>query len=424
MDSSQAQPSMFQKNVLPNGLRVVSERIPHIESVALGVLVAAGSQEEPEEFQGITHFLEHMVFKGTEKRTARDIAEEIDGVGGELNALTGQEYTFFYARVVHEHLPLAMDLLSDLLLLPRFDAQAMEREKQVVIEEIKRLEDSPEDLVHDLFAQALWRGHPLGRRILGDEKAIASLSSEKMKGFMSDYLLPERMIVAGAGNLEHAQLLDLVGSYFGSLPRVTPHLGPGAPEFRPTQKLVPRPTEQVHFCLGGGALPQTHQDRYAEAVINATLGGGVSSRLFQEIRENRGLAYQIASYTAAYCHTGMFVVTGGTSPAQFDTVIDLIKQEFQAIRKAGVTDHELARSKEQMKGGLALSLENTGYRMRRIAASEMYWNRIISFQEVVDEIEKVSHEQVLRVAAQLFDASDFNLVAIGPFANESGMGGT
>jgi predicted Zn-dependent peptidase len=401
---------------LSNGIQVCTELLPWVESISLGIWVATGAEHETTDTYGLTHFLEHMLFKGTDRRTARDIAEAMDGVGGQLNAFTDRESTCFYARVLSDHLPLAVDLLSDMLLRSRFDPVELDREKQVVVEEIKRYQDSPEEWVHDLFARSVWRDHPLGNSPLGEEAVIGSLTPDKAREFLRQHYVPANITIAAAGNFDHHLLVSLLEPELGKMeqmPPPGPEAGPVPPP-RPDRVTVSRPTEQVHFCMGAGGFAQTDDRRFAMAALDCALGGGMSSRLFQEVRENRGLAYNIGSYSPTYRQSGLFYVSAGTSPKHFAEVVDLVHQEFDRVREQGLTEAELARAKEQMKGALALALESTSYRMRRIATSQMYWKRIIPFDEVLSKVNQITPEDVSAAAALLLDRSTLSLVAIGP----------
>lgn len=405
----------YSRRVLGNGLRVVSEYIPRVESVSLGMWIRSGVKQEEPGWEGATHFLEHLLFKGTQRRSAQEIAEAMDGVGGQLNGYTNREYTCFYARVLADHLPLAMDVLADMLTNSVFDPDELEREKQVVIEEIKRYEDDPEDWVHDLFAQTIWQGHPLGRSLLGREAVIKDMDREKALHFFRCHYQPAHMIVAAAGKVDHEWLAAQAAQAFGwPCPPAAPDTEPPA-NYRPAWRTISRPTEQVHFVLGTRGYAQTHENRYQLAVLDTVLGGGMSSRLFQEVREKRGLVYSIGSYCLSYQTSGLFAVTAGVSPENSPRVLELVRAEIAALRERGITQQECQRAKEQLKGSMALALENTGYRMRRNATAEMYWGRLMPFEEVRERVNAVTVEQVHQVAGSLFAGDELNYVAIGPF---------
>ena len=405
-----------RKEELPGGIRVLTEYLPQVESVALGLWIAAGVKHEPPGLEGATHFLEHMLFKGTQTRSAREIAEAIDSVGGQLNGFTDREYTCLYARVLKAHLPLAAEILFDMFLHSRLDPEELEREKEVVVQEIEHYEDSPDEWVHDLFVQRVWPDHPLGRPLLGREERVRAMSREALLDHLRAQYTPERVLVAAAGNVNHDQMVQLVAETLSSLSGPAEELIEGEPELEAGEHFLSRPTEQVHFCLGTRGCSCSDDDRYALAAIDTILGGGPSSRLFQEIRENRGLVYQIGSYAQAYRRGGLFSVSASTAPRHFREVLGLIRGEIARVREQGLTEGELSRAKEQMKGALALAWESTSARMHHLATSEMYWGRVFSFQEMVDRISAVTLEEVRRVASSLFAERGNGLVAIGPFS--------
>jgi len=394
---------------------VVSEPVPYLESVSVGVWAMAGSRHELPGEEGVSHFLEHMLFKGTARRTARQIADEMDMLGGHLNAYTEKESTFFYAKILREHLRPAFDILADMVLNSTFDPVELEREKNVVLEEIKRREDSPDELVHDLFEQTIWKKHPLGNSIIGEAKSVASFTREKLFDFMRRCYTPDAMIVAAAGSVDHKELVDCVANAFGkcSGARNAETLQFVEPSFE--ERVVSKRTEQVYICLGTPGYPQQDEEKYPLAIIDATLGGGMSSRLFQEIRESRGLAYAIGSYSASYKEGGLFAVYAGTSARNVDQVLDLIVRELENVRKSNVTDAELERAKNQIRGALLMGQESTTNRMSRLANSEIYFGRIVPLEEILSSITKVNKDDIARVADQIFVSSRRALAAIGPF---------
>jgi predicted Zn-dependent peptidase len=407
----------FGKTVLPNGLRVVTEYMPSAESVALGLFVTAGPEKEPTDREGITHFIEHSLFKGTHRRSARQIAEEVDSVGGELNGFTERECTCIYARVLAEHLPLAADVLCDMLLNPSFRPDDLEREKQVVLDEIRQYEDTPHELVHELVPQTMWEGHPLGRALLGSVGSIESLTPEEVRSYFAQEYHPANIIAVAAGRVEHKCLADMMAHAFsaddpgGADPVTDP------PPVTGREKLVARRTEQVHFCLATPAFPEADDARYPLAIVDEVLGAGASSRLFQEIRESRGLAYGVGSYTMAFRRAGAFVITASVSPSNLAKVLELSRAERERFRRDGPTDAELARAKEHIKGSAALALETTGARVRRLAGCEMYWGRPFPVEESLAKIEAVKRADVMAAAEQVFDPGRENYVAIGPFGS-------
>ena len=406
---------MVKKETLPNGVRILTESVPHVQSVSVGIWMNSGARDEDEANRGISHFIEHMLFKGTETRSARQIADEFDCIGGQLNAFTEKEYTCYFAKVLSEHVPVALDVLADMLLHSMLDVQEIELEKKVVLEEIKRHEDTPEDLVHDMFAQSVWGNHPLGNPVLGTSKAVAKLSRADLLEFTRTRYTPDSIVVSAAGNLVHEQLVEQINSLFGDLEGKKIAPVQSAPSFSSLSSKSSRTTEQVHFCMGAPGFSQLDPDKFVLAIIDATLGGGMSSRLFQEIRENRGLAYAIGSYSASYREGGFFTVYGGTSMEHVDEVLDLVRKEFSSILKENITDDELARAKNQIRGALVLSQESMSSRMIRMAKSELYFGRLIALDELIKAVLKVTHEDIGSVASRVFGESVYPVVAVGPF---------
>lgn len=407
-----------EKTTLENGVRVVTESISHVQSVSLGIWVATGARHEEADRRGISHFLEHMLFKGTERRpTAKEIADEMDAVGGYLNAFTDKEYTCYYARALEEHLPLALDILADMYLHSRFDAEETEREKKVVLEEIKRRDDDPDDLVHDLFAQTIWKDHPLGLPVIGTSEVVAALTPDDLRDYMARRYGPDAIIVAGAGNLRHEQVVELAEKTFGGMRGVSRPSEHTPPRATPDVLLLPKQTEQVNFCVGTPGYSQFDEDKYTLAIIDTVLGGSMGARLFQEIREKRGLAYAVGSYAATFREGGVFVAYGGTSPATYELCLDLVRQEFAAVRERGITEAEMERAKNQFRGSIVMAQESMSSRMNRLGKSEVYFNRVVPLDEVLDSINRVTAEDVLRVAAKIFpaDPAELTIAAVGPF---------
>lgn len=410
-----ASQSSINKTILPNGVRLLSEYVPYVDSVSVGVWIEAGARDEDESHLGTSHFLEHMLFKGTETRSARQIADEMDSLGGHLNAFTDKEFTCYYAKVLGEHLPTALDVISDMVLNSVFDPEEISREKNVVLEEIKRHEDTPEDEVHDLLAQTLWKGHKLGNAVIGSRAVVKAMTRDDLLGHMSTFYRPDALVIAAAGNVDHVEFVDLVSAAFGALKgnrpsrnnvEVAPHI---------EVRLKDKSTEQIHFCLGTAGFPQHSQEKYALAAVDSVLGGGMSSRLFQEIREGRGLAYAIGSYSASYREAGLFAVYGGTSVDNVREVVELTRKECDNIGRNSVTDDELQRAKNQIRGALVLGQESMSNRMSRLAKSELYFGRIIRMEEIITAILGVSKDDVAAVASRLFQDSRFTVTAIGPF---------
>ncbi len=406
---------MIRKDVLPNGVRILTETVPYVHSVSVGVWAGSGSRDENDSNQGISHFLEHMLFKGTQRRSAKQIADEFDSIGGQLNAFTEKEFTCYFARVLKEHLPLAADVLSDMFLNAKLDPGEIELEKSVVLEEIKRHEDSPDDLVHDMFAQLVWNSHPLGRPVLGTSETVGNLTRDDLVSFIRARYTPDNIVIGAAGNLVHEELVDQVAQLYGGLDG-TRSVAPRKDLIFSSESLMThKDTEQVHLCIGSEGYSHLDDAKYPLAIVDTTLGGGMSSRLFQEIRENRGLAYAIGSYSASYNEGGLFAVYGGTSLDKMDEVLQVVRDQFADIGNNGVTDTELDRAKNQIRGALLLGQENMSNRMMRMSKSELYYSRVIPLEELIEKITNVTHADVKQVAHRMFLESELPMAAIGPF---------
>jgi predicted Zn-dependent peptidase len=404
----------IQRAELPNGLVIVTEKMPQVRSVSAGIWLGSGSRAESPERNGIAHFIEHMVFKGTRKRTAEEIAQSVDSVGGMLDAFTAKEMTSFNAKVLDEHLPVAVDVLADLVLRPRFDAHDIAKEKQVVLEEIKMEEDNPEYLIHELFTQNFWRGHPLGRPILGTPETVSQFSQSAVLECYGEWYAPNRTVITAAGNLEHARLVDLVEKEFGGVPRSAAPSRPAPPETHATVDLRDKKElEQVHIVLGVPSYPLAHERRYAASLLNVILGGGMSSRLFQNIRERQGLAYAIESDLSPYTDSGVLSVYAGTSGGSAAKLIRSVCEEFRSVRGDGVSASELRRAKDHLKGSMMLSLESTSARMSNLARQAMYLGRFISLDEMLASIEAVTLEEVHTIAREFFDPERITLTVLG-----------
>src|SRR5690348_655844 len=373
-----------------------------VRSVSIGVWLTRGSRHESADKSGIAHFVEHMLFKGTSTRSAEDIAQAIDSIGGQLDAFTAKEYASYYIKVLDEHMPLAIDILSDIVLNPGFALEDIEREKKVVVEEIKMVEDTPDDLVHEIFTQGFWQDHPLGRPILGTRDTVESFDSTLLRQYFKNAYIAPNLIVSAVGNLDHARVRELVEKAFTGVPRS----GEAVAEEPPTvaRKVVIRnkELEQSHLCLGASSYPQSHEDRYSSYVLNTLLGGSMSSRLFQNVREKRGLAYAVFSGLSAYRDAGSFTIYAGCANEAVGEVIDLVVEELRGVKQAPVPDAELQRAKDHLKGSLMLSLENTASRMSHLARQEIYFDRQFGLDETLQGIERVTAADVQRVAADLF----------------------
>jgi predicted Zn-dependent peptidase len=403
----------YCKTVLDNGLVILTERMPAMRSVSIGVWIHVGSRDEERGQAGISHFIEHMAFKGTEKRSAEEIAAAIDSVGGTLDAFTSREYTCFSSKVLGEHLPLAVDLLADLLLHARLDPSDIEKEREVILQEIKMVEDAPDDQIHDLFAQTIWADHPLGRPILGWRETLRQIGQDEIVKHTDRYYRPDRTIISAAGDLDHDALVDLAAAAFGGWGGCA-HAGFTAPPVsRLTAVNEDRDLSQVHLCLGVNGLATAHRDRYTLSILNTILGGGMSSRLFQEIREKRGLVYSIYSYGASYRDGGLLVVYAGTSSDHYQEVVDLIQEELRKIRDEPARPADFRRAKEQLKGNLLLGLESTNSRMTRLARMYMAFNRCFGLEEIIQGIEDVTPERLQQLTQSLFDGGACALASIG-----------
>jgi predicted Zn-dependent peptidase len=401
------------RDVLDNGLRILTERMTQVRSISIGVWLTRGSRHETAERGGIAHFVEHMLFKGTGTRSAEDIAQAIDSIGGQLDAFTAKEYASYYIKVLDEHLPLAIDILSDIVRNPAFSPDDIEREKKVVVEEIKMVEDTPDDLVHELFTQGFWENHPLGRPILGTKDTVESFNVDLLRDYFRGVYTAKNLIVAAVGNLEHDRVRELVEEKFGSLVEPGDAVCDEAPKVMPKILVRNKELEQSHLCLGVGSYPQNHDDRYASYVLNTLLGGSMSSRLFQNVREKRGLAYAVFSGLSAYRDAGSFTIYAGCSNEAVGEVIDLCVEELRGVKNAPVPDSELQRSKDHLKGSLMLSLENTASRMSHLARQEIYFDRQFGLDETLQGIEQVTTADVQRVAADLFRNGSLAATVLG-----------
>ena len=384
-----------------------------VRSISIGVWLTRGSRHETAERGGIAHFVEHMLFKGTATRSAEDIAQAIDSIGGQLDAFTAKEYASYYIKVLDEHLPLAMDILSDIVRNPAFSPADVEREKKVVVEEIKMVEDTPDDLVHEIFTQGFWENHPLGRPILGTKETVESFDADLLRAYFTNVYTPRNLIVSAVGNLEHDRVRELVAERFGSLASAGDPSGDQAPTVAPKIVIRNKELEQSHVCLGASSYPQNHDDRYSSYVLNTLLGGSMSSRLFQNVREKRGLAYAVFSGLSAYRDAGSFTVYAGCANEAVGEVIDLVVEELRRIKQAPVPEAELQRSKDHLKGSLMLSLENTASRMSHLARQEIYFDRQFGLDETLQGIERVTPTEVQRVAVDLFRHASLAATVLG-----------
>ncbi|HXI03156.1 MAG TPA: pitrilysin family protein [Candidatus Saccharimonadales bacterium] len=405
---------MIQKHVLPNGLTLLTESMPNIRSVSLGVWLKQGSRHESEDENGISHFIEHLLFKGTARRTAQEIAKTIDRMGGQCDAFTSKEFTCFYSRSLDEHVPVAFDLLSDIVLNPRFLPEQIEKERQVIFEEIKMVEDSPDELVFDLFTETLWRGHPLGRPIQGTVESVAALGAETLTGFFRGAYTPGNVLVSAAGNLDHDQMADLATRAFSGMPpgNGTRPVSPPSPRAEIVTR-EKKELEQLHLALGVPAFPHDHPDRYCGYVLNTILGGAMSSRLFQKVREDRGLAYTVYSSISSFADTGFLAVYAATRPEGARELVESVCEELREVKGRPVDASELAGAKDHLKGNLMLSLESSSARMSNLARQFIYFGRQYELDEIVQGIEAVTAEAVQALAREILDGRRATLAALG-----------
>jgi predicted Zn-dependent peptidase len=419
---SEKEGGLVRRTVLPGGLRVVTEAMPGVRSAAIGVWVGVGSRDESPTLSGASHFLEHLLFKGTPSRTALDISVALDEVGGEFNAFTAKEYTCFHARVLDQDLPLAVDVLGDMVTSSTITPEDVEAEREVILDEIAMHDDDPDDVVNNLYAEKAWGSSPLGRPIAGTVESIRALSRAQISRYYRSRYAPENMVVAVAGNVEHATVVRLVRKAFSrsnfladTSVRPSPvRRGERARRSTAGEVVVSRPFEQVNLVLGVNGLVRTDDRRYALGVLNGALGGGTSSRLFQEIREHRGLAYSVYSYAAHYADAGAFAVAVGCLPSKVTEVLAVVRGELGRLAGEGITPEELERGKGQLRGGLVLSLEDSASRMARIAKAELLYDELPSLDEVIRRVDEVTLDDVGTLARTLFD-QDQTLAVVGPF---------
>ena len=405
--------SPITREVLDNGIRLLTEQMTEVRSVSIGVWLTRGSRHESADESGIAHFVEHMLFKGTGTRSAQEIAQEIDSIGGQLDAFTAKEYASYYIKVLDEHLPLALDILSDIVLHPAFDPEDVEREKKVIVEEIKMVDDTPDDLVHEIFAQGFWEDHPLGRPILGTRETVESFSADALRAYFARTYTPGNLVISAVGNLDHGRMRALVNERFSGLAPGGTTVVESAPSV--ARKIIVRnkELEQSHLCLGTSSYPQNHDDRYTSYILNTLLGGSMSSRLFQNVREKRGLAYAVFSGLAAYRDAGAFTVYAGCANEAVGEVVDLVVEELRGVRRHPVPDAELRRAKDHLKGSLMLGLESTASRMSHLARQEIYFDRHFGLDETLQGIEQVTVDDVQRVSNELFANDTISATILG-----------
>lgn len=405
---------MFEKVVLDNGVRIVCEKIPHVRSVSIGIWIGTGSRNENHKNNGISHFIEHMFFKGTRKRNARQIAESIDNIGGQLNAFTGKECTCYYAKTLDEYIDVAIETLSDMFFESRLANDDIEVEKRVILEEISMYEDSPEELVHDLLSEAVWDGNPLGYPILGTIESLGNIDRYEINDYISKNYTPQNTVIAVAGNYDIDELCALARKYFGGWNLEKKQVQSySKAKFTQNIKLKEKDTEQVHICMGFDGIEHGNDDIYTLLAINNIFGGGMSSHLFQKIREEKGLVYSIYSYPSSYRSEGLFTIYAGMNPEHLDRVVSLITEEVDNLLKKGITREELERSKEQLKGNYILGLESTVSRMTSIGKSELLLGYINPPEKILEKIDNISHDSISELIKRVFNINNMSFSVVG-----------
>jgi predicted Zn-dependent peptidase len=405
--------SNIRRAVLANGVRLATERMPHVRSVAVGIWLTRGSRHEPPEDMGIAHFVEHMLFKGTPTRTAEEIAQQVDSIGGQIDAFTSKEYAGYYLKVLDEHLPLAVDILADLISNPLFTEDDIEKEKKVILEEIKMVEDTPDDLVHEIFAEGFWGGHPLGRPILGTPASVNSLTRDTLTRYFANTYVAANFVVVAVGNLEHDHVQGLLERALAQVPHNGPDAEHTPPVVASTIQIRKKDLEQSHVVFGTPALPQHHPERYAGYALNTTLGGSMSSRLFQNVREKRGLAYAVFSGLSAYQDAGALSIYAGCGNEAVAELIDVVVAEIRQMKAGGLDAVELRRAKDHLKGSLMLGLESTSSRMSHLARQEMYRDQTDGLDEMLAAVERVTADDVLKLADRFFFNGSLAVTVLG-----------
>jgi len=404
----------IRREVLPNGLTLITEEMKHIRSISIGIWIKTGSRDENLEWNGISHFVEHMVFKGTQHRTAEEIARQVDSIGGNIDAFTAKECIAFSMKVLDEHLPIALDVLSDLVLNPVFDKEDITRERGVILEEIKMDEDNPDYLVHEIFTQNFWKDHPLGRPILGTRDTVKKFERAPVYDFYRQRFTPGNVLITAAGHLNHEHFVELVKKHFEGMQSMSNGFHSAPPKIAP--KIILRnkkSLEQVQICVGVPSFPITHEKRHSSYILNTLLGGGMSSRLFQNVRERQGLAYAIYSDLNPYRDTGCLSVYAGTSRESAIKVVQCVVSEFRKLKIDVVPEDELRRCKDQLKGSLMLSLESSTARMSNLARQEMYFDHFYGLDELIEKIESVTSEELQMLANQFFQSENVAVTILG-----------
>ncbi len=406
--------TVINKTVLSNGVKIITKKIPHVRSVSMGVWVNVGARDEKTDQSGLSHFIEHMIFKGTARRSAYQIAKEFDAIGGHTNAFTSMEHTCYHAKVLDTHLDTMVEILSDIFLNSVFDPQEVERERPVIYQEIGMVEDSPEEHLHQLATRNFWGDHPLGRSILGTRENILKFNAESIKAFFHQFYHPERILISVAGNVDHHRIVERVGPAFESIHNGEDLPNRQMPKIKPRQQALHRDLEQAHIALSTLGLSITAQQRFAYSLMNTIMGGNMSSRLFQEVREKRGLAYSVYSFMASHVDTGMFGIYAGVHPDAVTETIGLLVQAMQDLKRTPISEAELKDAKEFTKGNLCLATESVDNQMVRLAQNEIHFKDYVPIQSVIDRIEAVAVEEIQDLANDLFKPEQASLTLLGP----------
>ena len=403
----------YKMTTLDNGIRVITEKVTHVQFMSMGIWVGVGSRFESEEEWGITHFIEHMLFKGTDKRTAEEISGEVDAVGGQINAFTSKESTCYYIKTLTEDFPLAVDILSDMFLNSRFDNEEIAKEREVIIEEIKMYEDTPDDLVQDQLSLNLWPNHPLGRPILGTEESIAPFDHDMLKAYMKKYYTGSNIVVSAVGNIEHEQVVEAVKETLGGIPKGSRNVYSPAGRAQPGINLYKKDIFQAQICVALPSIARKDPRLFPLGILNTYLGGGMSACLVKKIREEEGLAYSVYSYNGSYDETGAFVIAAGTRPENCQRVIDIILEELERVRKNGMTQEEITKAFNQLKGSLYMGMETVNSRMNKMGRSLLDYDRIVTTDENIEKLSKVTVEDVKAVAEEMFRKENLQITVLG-----------
>lgn len=409
---------IYNRSISKTGVSVLSEKIDNVRSVALGIWLGMGSRDETDSLNGMSHFIEHLLFKGTKTRSALYISQTFDSLGGELNGFTSKEVTCFYARLLDEHLPVGLEILADMVQNPVFNESDIESERQVILEEIHLHNDTPDDLIHDLFSETLFERHPLGNPVLGRNETVSNFDKNDVLKFFKTAYAPSNLVIAASGNVDHKKLLSLVNKFFTKTGGKKNIRKVFVPETGPRLNVFKRKNEQAYICLGSKGLNAKHKDRFILSVMDNILGGGMSSRLFQEVREKRGLAYSVFSYHSVHSETGSMVLYAGTTPKNAKKVVKIFENEINKLRTQKIESEELNRAKQHLKGQLVLGLESTSNRMMRLAKSELAQGKILSVEDLILHIDKVTSDDIQKLAQTILDPEKLVLSVIGPFKTD------